>query len=83
MLGPVHDPAGNLNSRKKQTLTQTFAVNSDNELTTATNSGNLVVVGTTTSQATSVTVNGTSAMLYGDATFSYLRVKRSRVLLVL
>ena len=41
-----------------------------NELTANTNGGTLTVVGTTTSQATNVTVNGTNAAHYGDATFA-------------
>ncbi len=41
-----------------------------NELTSNTNTGTLTVVGTTTSAATSVTVNGTTAARYGDATFA-------------
>jgi hypothetical protein len=51
-------------------LIQNFLVNSDNELTTATNGGTLTVVGTTTSAATNVTVNSTAASRYGDATFA-------------
>jgi RHS repeat-associated protein len=43
---------------------------SDAELTNSTNGGTLTVVGTTTSPASSVTVNSTSASLYGDATFA-------------
>lgn len=65
-----YDPAGNLSYRQNKMLYQNFAVNSDNELTTATSSGKLVVMGTTTSAATNVTVNGTNALLYGDATFA-------------
>jgi RHS repeat-associated protein len=64
------DPAGNLNFRTNNTLVQNFAVNSDNELTTATNGGSLTVMGTTTSPATNVTVNGSNALLYADATFA-------------
>jgi RHS repeat-associated protein len=64
------DRAGNLNYRTNNALIQNFAVNSDNELTMATNGGTLTVVGTTTSQATNVTVNGTNALRYGDATFA-------------
>jgi RHS repeat-associated protein len=64
------DPAGNLNYRTNNALIQNFAVNSDNELTTATNGGTLTVVGTTTSLATNVTVNGNAASRYGDATFA-------------
>jgi RHS repeat-associated protein len=41
-----------------------------NELTVNTNGGRLTVVGTTTSAATSVTVNDVNAVLYGDATFA-------------
>jgi RHS repeat-associated protein len=51
-------------------LIENFQVNSLNELTTNTNGGTLTVMGTTTSPATSVTVNGSSASLYGDATFA-------------
>ncbi len=42
----------------------------DNELTTATNGGRLTVVGTTTSTNTGVTVNGSNALSYADATFA-------------
>jgi YD repeat-containing protein len=65
-----YDPAGNLLNRTNNTLVQNFAVNSDNELTTATNGGKLTVVGTTTATATNVTVNGSNALFYGDATFA-------------
>jgi RHS repeat-associated protein len=51
-------------------LIENFRVNSLNELTTNTNGGTFTVVGTTTSPATNVTVNGSSATLYGDATFA-------------
>jgi YD repeat-containing protein len=66
----VYDSAGNLNYRTNNALIENFRVNSLNELTTNTNGGTLTVVGTTTSPATSVTVNGSSATLYGDATFA-------------
>jgi hypothetical protein len=59
-----------LNYRTNNALIENFKVNSLNELTTNTNGGTLTVVGTTTSPATSVTVNGSSATLYGDATFA-------------
>jgi RHS repeat-associated protein len=45
-------------------------VNSDNELTSVTNGGTLTVMGTTTSAATNVTVNGNPASRYGDSTFA-------------
>ena len=47
-----------------------FLVNSKNELTGVTTGGSLTVMGTTTSAASSVTVNGTTASRYGDATFA-------------
>jgi RHS repeat-associated protein len=66
----AYDAAGNLNYRTNNTLVANFQVNSVNELTTGTNGGRLTVMGTTSSQATNVTVNGTNALLYGDATFT-------------
>lgn len=51
-------------------MIENFQVNSNNELTVNTNGGTLTVVGTTTSPANSVTVNSTSASIYGDATFA-------------
>src|SRR6202453_3450164 len=50
--------------------TQNFRVNAVNELTNNAITGTLTVVGTTTSQATNVTINGSDAGLYGAATFS-------------
>ncbi len=64
------DPAGNLNYRTNNTLIENFQVNALNELTANTNGGKLTVMGTSTSPATSVAVNGTNALLYGDATFA-------------
>jgi RHS repeat-associated protein len=66
----VYDAAGNLNYRTNNALVQNFQVNSLNELTANTNGGTLTVMGTTTSRATSVTVNSTAASSYGDATFA-------------
>ncbi len=66
----AYDAAGNLAYRTNNTLVENFQVNSVNELTTGTNGGRLTVMGTTSSQATNVTVNGTNALLYGDATFA-------------
>jgi len=66
----VYDAAGNLNYRTNNTLVAGFSANAVNELTTVTNGGRLTVVGTTTSIATNVAVNGTNALLYGDATFA-------------
>jgi RHS repeat-associated protein len=64
------DPAGNLAYRTNNALVERFQVNAVNELTSNTNGGTLTVVGTTTSPATSVTVNSTTAALYGDSTFA-------------
>ncbi len=64
------DKAGNLNYRTNNTLIENFQVNTVNELTANTNGGRLTVVGTTTSAATNVAVNGTNAAHYGDATFA-------------
>ena len=64
------DAAGNLAYRTNNTLVENFQVNSVNELTANTNGGKLTVMGTTTSTATNVTVNGTNALRYGDATFA-------------
>jgi RHS repeat-associated protein len=64
------DATGNLNYRTNNTMIENFQVNSLNELTANTNGGRLTVVGTTTSTATNVTVNGTNALRYGDATFA-------------
>jgi RHS repeat-associated protein len=64
------DPAGNLNYRTNNTLIENFQVNTLNELTNNTNGGRLTVMGTTMSPATNVAVNGTNALVYGDATFA-------------
>ncbi len=68
----AYDAAHNLNLRTNNLLIETFNVNSLNELSNVTrNAMNvLTVAGTTTSQATSVTVNSTPALLYADYTFA-------------
>ncbi len=67
----VFDPAGNLAYRTNNTLTENFQVNKLNELTNNSNSGNVTVVGTTTTQNSNVvTVNISNAVVYGDATFA-------------
>ena len=68
--GYAYDAAGNLNNRTNNALIQTFNVNNKNELTTGTRSGTLTVAGTTSSNATSVTVNRLTATRYGDYTFA-------------
>ena len=69
-FGYTYDTAGNLNVRTNNTLTQTFAVNSINELTNATRAGTLTAAGNTAQTATSVSVNGQGAATYGDNTFA-------------
>jgi len=69
-FGYAYDAAGNLNFRTNNALVETFNVNSLNELTTETNAGTLTVAGTTTSHATSTTVNGLPATNYVDSTFA-------------
>jgi RHS repeat-associated protein len=69
-LGYFYDAAGNLNYRTNNTLLQQFNVNNLNELATVTNGGKLTVTGTTTSPATSLTVNSANATLYVDSTFA-------------
>jgi RHS repeat-associated protein len=69
-FGYAYDAAGNLNNRTNSTLTETFGVNSINELSTATPSGALTAAGNTAQTATSVSVNGQAAAIYGDKTFA-------------
>jgi RHS repeat-associated protein len=68
----AYDAAHNLNTRTNNVLIETFNVNSLNELSNVTRNATnaLTVAGTTTSQATSVTVNSTLAFLYSDFTFA-------------
>ncbi|MBI3412123.1 MAG: hypothetical protein HY040_27645, partial [Planctomycetes bacterium] len=69
-LGYAYDAAANLQYRTNNALLQTFTVDPLNELTNVTRSGTLTVAGTTSSNATSVTVNSTNATRYGDYTFA-------------
>ncbi|HEY3854175.1 MAG TPA: RHS repeat-associated core domain-containing protein [Verrucomicrobiae bacterium] len=64
------DPVGNLAYRTNNALIENFRFNSVNEITNNTNGGTLTVLGTTTSPATSVAVNGITASMYGDSTFA-------------
>ncbi len=68
----AYDAAHNLNLRTNNLLIETFNVNSLNELSNVTRNATnvLTVAGTTTSQATSVTVNAFAAALYSDFTFA-------------
>jgi RHS repeat-associated protein len=69
-LSYAYDAAHNLNFRTNNALVQTFGVNNLNELSAISRTGTLTVEGTSTSQATNVTVNGSNASLYNDATFA-------------
>ena len=72
-FGYAYDAAWNLNARTNNALIQSFAVNSLNELSSASRSGTLTVAGTTTEPSgnvTNVTVNGASAYEYADGTFA-------------
>jgi RHS repeat-associated protein len=69
-LGYTYDASGNLNYRTNNGFLETFNVNVLNELSSLRRSGPLTVTGTTTSPATNVTVNGSNAILYADATFA-------------
>ena len=66
----TYDKAGNLSNRVQNLFTNTFNVNSLNELTTVTRAGALTVAGNTLGRVTNVTVNTLSALLYEDATFA-------------
>lgn len=59
-----------LNIRTNNALVQTFKVNNLHELAMASRSGTVTASGTTSNGATNVTVNGTTASLYGDSTFA-------------
>ncbi len=74
-FGYAYDAGWNLNYRTNNALVQTFNVDSQNQLTTATRSGTMTVAGTSASAATNVTVadNGNSpvaATRYADNTFA-------------
>jgi RHS repeat-associated protein len=75
--GYVYDTAGNLASRSKNALSETFTPNAQNQITTAAGSGTLTVSGVAGPSAAQVTVNGTAATLYADKTFSLANVSVS------
>jgi RHS repeat-associated protein len=66
----TYDAAGNVATRRLNTLTETFSVNPLNEISNVTRSGLFTVTGSTTAPATNVTVNGSTATLYSDGTFA-------------
>ncbi len=70
-FGYAYDAAQNLQYRTNNALIQTFTVDSLNQLASASRSGTLTVAGTTTTNASSVIVNGTNtASRYSDSTFA-------------
>lgn len=69
-FGFGYDPAHNLHSRKNAGLTQTFTTDSANQLTNVNRSGTFILSGATPAPATTVTVNGQAAQIYGDFTFA-------------
>jgi RHS repeat-associated protein len=65
-----YDAAGNLNYRTNNGLTQTFTVNSLNQLTGGARDGTWTVAGGTMGSVTNVTVNTSISFLYADGTFA-------------
>jgi len=65
-----YDAAGNLTNRVQHRLTNSFTVNSLNQLTGGSRGGRFSVGGTTTGPATNVTVNTSNSVLYLDYTFA-------------
>jgi RHS repeat-associated protein len=65
-----YDASGNLTNRIQHRLTNSFTVNSLNQLTGGSRDGRISVGGTTTSPATNVTVNTSNSVLYLDYTFA-------------
>jgi RHS repeat-associated protein len=66
----TYDAAGNLTERVQNTLTNSFSLNYLNQLTGGSRGGKFTAAGTTTSQATNVTVNTSNAVLFLDYTFA-------------
>lgn len=68
-----YDASGNLAYRTNNALVLTFSTDAANQIASVsrnTSTNNLTVVGTTTTNAASVTVNGKAASRYADATFA-------------
>src|SRR5213594_2682614 len=76
-FGYSYDTAGNLSYRTNNLLVESFAVDSLNELSSATYPpGTITVAGTTSSAATNVTVNSSDAIRYADNTFARTNISR-------
>jgi hypothetical protein len=70
-VASVEDPPGKFSFvAARHPDPNVFSKHHPKELTTNTNGGRLRVMGTSTSTATSVAVNGTNALRYNDATFA-------------
>ena len=69
-LGFGYDAAHNLHTRNNGSLAQTFTTDAANELTSVARTGTFTMSGATPAPATSVTVNGNAAQIYGDFTFA-------------
>ena len=67
-FGYAYDASGNLQYRTNNALIQTFAVDSLNQISSVGRSGTLTVAGNSTAAA-SLSVNGSSATVYGDNSF--------------
>jgi RHS repeat-associated protein len=66
----VYDQAGNLRYRTNGGLVQAFSCDGVNQLTNVSRNSTMTVSGATPAPASSVTVNGQSAQVYGDFTFA-------------
>jgi RHS repeat-associated protein len=66
----TYDAGNNLNGRTNNALVQTFAVNSLNQLGSVTRNTTFTLTGALPGPANSVTVNGSTAQVYGDFTFA-------------
>jgi RHS repeat-associated protein len=69
-LGFGYDAAHNLHTRNNGNLAQTFTTDAANQLNGVTRIGTFTLSGATPAPATSVTVNGQAAQIYGDFTFA-------------
>jgi RHS repeat-associated protein len=66
----AYDPGHNLHTRTNGSLKLTFVTDGANQLTNVTRTGAYTLSGATPAPATSVTVNGQAAQIYGDFTFA-------------
>jgi RHS repeat-associated protein len=76
-LNLVYDKAGNLLSRTNGGLVQTLNCDALNQLTNVTRNNLMTVGGVTPAPASTVTVNGQPAQIYGDFTFARTNVSLS------